>query len=129
MHKEFRILKRMLNIAKKKRRLPANPCDGVEFPVRMAGTTRKPHYVTSAEQERIEMCAPSYLRNIVVIMTEMGVRPYKELIPIRKEQIDLVNCLVHLPDSKTTSGIADMPMSPRSREAFESQLRESEGSP
>jgi integrase len=129
VHKEFRILKRMLNIAKKKRRLAANPCDGVEFPVRMAGTTRKPHYVTSAEQERIEMCAPSYLRNIVVIMTEMGLRPYKELIPIRKEQIDLVNCLVHLSDSKTTSGIADMPMSPRAREAFESQLRESEGSP
>jgi integrase len=118
----------MLNIAKKKRRLPANPCDGVEFPVRMAGTTRKPHYVTSAEQERIEMCAPSYLRNIVVIMTEMGLRPNKELFPIRKDQIDLTNGLVHLPESKTANGIADMPMSARAREAFEAQLRESEGS-
>jgi len=128
VHKEFRILKRMLNIAKKKRRLPANPCDGVEFPVRMAGTTRKPHYVTSSEQERIEMCATSYLRNIVVIMTETGLRPNKELFPMRKEQIDFENGLVHLPDSKTSSGIADMPMSSRAREAFESQLRESEGS-
>jgi hypothetical protein len=63
----------------------------------MAGTTRKPHYVTSAKQERIEMCAPLYLRNIVVIMTEMGLRPYKELLPIRKEQIDVENDLVHLP--------------------------------
>ena len=46
VHKEFRILRRMLNVAVKKRRLRANPCDGVEFPVRVAGTTRKPHYVT-----------------------------------------------------------------------------------
>lgn len=45
----------------------------------------------------------------------------QELIPIRKEQIDLENGLIRLPDSKTTSGIADMPISPRAREGFESQ--------
>jgi len=128
VHKEFRILKRMLNVARKKRRLTANPCEAVEFPVRMAGTTRKPHYVTSTEQQRIEMCAPSYLRNIIVIMTEMGLRPYKELLSIRKEQVDLENGLVHLPDSKTLSGITDMPMTARAREAFKAQINESEGS-
>ena len=50
-------------------------------------------------------------------MVEMGLRPYHELIPMRKEQVDLENGIVHLPDSKTVNGIADMPMtgqSPRS---------------
>jgi integrase len=32
---------------------------------------------------------------------------------------------VHLPESKTVNGIADMPMSDRAREAFVSQMRES----
>jgi len=44
---------------------------------------------------------------------------------MRKDQIDLVNGLVRLPDSKTPNGIADMPMSERAREAFVSQMKDS----
>jgi len=125
VHREFRILRRILNVAVKKGQLTTNPCAAVEFPVRIAGTTRKPHYVTASEQAQIEAAAPSYLRNIIVIMVEMGLRPYRELTPMRKSQIDLVNGLVHLPDSKTASGIADMPMTARARESFQDQIRES----
>lgn len=73
-------------------------------------STRKPHYMIASEQSRIEMLAPDYLRNAVVILVEMGLRPYKELMPIKKSQIDLENSLVHISDSKTPNGIGDMPM-------------------
>jgi len=33
VHQELRVLRRILNIAVKKKLLPANPCAGVEFPV------------------------------------------------------------------------------------------------
>ena len=125
VHQELRILRRILNVAVKKRRLAVNPCKGVEFPVPVAGTTRKPHYLTASEQARVEACAPVYLRNIIVIMVEMGLRPYRELVPIRKGQVDLQNGIVHLPDSKTVNGIADMPMTERAREAFASQMKQS----
>ena len=125
VHQELRILRRILNVAVKKRRLALNPCNGVEFPVVLAGTTRKPHYLTASEQVRLEACAPVYLRNIIVIMVEMGLRPYRELIPMRKQQVDLQNGIVHLPDSKTVNGIADMPMTERARQAFASQMRQS----
>ena len=125
VHQELRILRRILNVAVKKRRLAVNPCNGVEFPVPLAGTTRKPHYLTASEQARLEACAPVYLRNIIVIMVEMGLRPYRELIPMRKGQIDLQNGIVHLPYSKTVNGIADMPMTDRAREAFASQMKQS----
>ena len=125
VHQEFRILRRILNVAVKKRRLAVNPCVSVEFPVPLAGTTRKPHYLSASEQVRLEACAPVYLRNIIVIMVEMGLRPYRELIPMRKEQVDLQNGIVHLPDSKTVNGIADMPMTERAREAFTSQMKQS----
>ena len=125
VHQELRILRRILNVAVKKQRLAANPCNGVEFPVPLAGTTRKPYYLTASEQARLEACAPVYLRNIIVIMVEMGLRPYRELIPMRKEQVDLQNGIVHLPDSKTVNGIADMPMTDRVREAFASQMKQS----
>ena len=125
VHQEFRILRRILNVAVKKQRLAVNPCVSVEFPVPLAGTTRKPHYLSASEQVRLEACAPVYLRNIIVIMVEMGLRPYRELIPMRKEQVDLENGVVHLPDSKTVNGIADMPMTDRVREAFASQMKQS----
>ena len=115
VHQEFRVLRRILNVAVKKRRLAVNPCNGVEFPVALAGTTRKPHYLTASKQAWLEACAPLYLRNIIAIMVEIGLRPYRELIPMRKEQVDLENGIVHLPDSKTANGIADMPMTDRAR--------------
>lgn len=43
VHQEFRVLRRMLNVAVRKKLLPANPCAGVEFPVRVKGLFR-PHY-------------------------------------------------------------------------------------
>ena len=44
VHQEFRVLRRMLNVAVRKKLLMANPCFGVEFPVRVKGLFR-PHYM------------------------------------------------------------------------------------
>ena len=100
-HQEFRILSHILNVAVKQKRLAANPCLAVEFPVSVKKSTRKPHYMSATEQAKIEIAAPGYLRNIVVIMSEMGLRYKKELLPMKKEQVDLENGLVHIADSKT----------------------------
>jgi len=127
-HQEFRILSHILNVAVKKKRLAANPCLAVEFPVSVKKSTRKPHYMTSTEQAKIEFVAPGYLRNIVVIVSEMGLRYRKELLPMKKEQVDLENGLVHIGESKTVNGIGDMPLTVAAREAFRRQLEESEGS-
>ena len=78
----------MLNVAVRKKLLAANPCSGVEFPVAVKGLFR-PHYVYWSEQRQIEFHAPPYLRNMVQIITETGFRVYKELNPMRKDQVDL----------------------------------------
>ena len=61
----------------RKKLLPSNPCAGVEFPVAVKGLFR-PHYMGWAEQQQIEFQAPEYLRNIIGIITETGLRVYKE---------------------------------------------------
>lgn len=108
-HQELRVLTHILNVAVKQKRLALNPCVAVEFPVSVKRSTRKPHYMTASEQQKIEFAAPSYLRNIVVIVSELGLRYKKELLPMKKEQVDLENRLVHIAESKTTTGIGDMP--------------------
>jgi integrase len=124
VHQEFRVLRHTLNVAIRQRRLETNPCSVVEFPVSVRSSTRKPHYMTSSEQERIELIAPGYLRHVIVIMTEMGLRPYRELLPMLKSQVDLNNRLVHISDSKTDSGIGDMPMTDSAYDAFKRQMKE-----
>ena len=128
IHQEFRVLRRMLNVAVHKKLLPANPCSGVEFPVAVKGLFR-PHYVTWSEQLRIESYAPQYLRNLIRIITETGLRVYKELIPMRKNQVDLQNAMIWIPDSKTPNGIAEVPLTWLAIEAFKSQMAMSDEGP
>src|SRR5579862_7889407 len=121
VHQEFRVLRRTLNVAVRKKLLAANPCSGVEFPVAVKGLFR-PHYVTWSEQQRIEFHGPEYMKNAVQIITETGLRVYKELTPMKKEQVDLRNAVVWIPDSKTPNGTAEVPLTPVALEAFRRQM-------
>jgi integrase len=121
VHQELRVLRRMLNVALRKKLVLANPCAGVEFPARVNGLFR-PHYITWSEQQKIELSAPEYLRNVIRIIAETGLRVYKELVPMRKEQLDLENAVVWIPDSKTPNGVAEVPLTDIAVEAFRRQL-------
>ena len=121
VHQEFRVLRRVFSVAVKKKLLAANPCAGVEFPVSVKGLFR-PHYVTWSEQQLIEGHARAYLRNVTRIITETGLRVYKELAPMRKEQVDLDNGLVFIPDSKTPNGVAEVPLTEIAAQAMRDQL-------
>lgn len=121
VHQEFRVLRRILSVALKKGLIMVNPCTAVEFPVRVRGLFR-PHYMTWSEQSRIEEHAPEYLKNVIRIVTETGLRVYKELASMRKDQIDLGNTVVFIPDSKTPTGIAEVPLTDLAAEAFLSQI-------
>ena len=114
-HQELRVLTHILNVAVRQKRLATNPCVAVEFPVSVRRSTRKPHYMTASEQQKIEFAAPSYLRNIVVIVSELGLRYKKELLPMKKDQVDLENRLVHIAESKTATGIGEMPLTNAAR--------------
>jgi hypothetical protein len=47
----------------------------------------------------------SYLRNVVPIITEAGLRIYKEQTPTKKDQVDLENEVIGTPDSKTPNDV------------------------
>ena len=122
VHQELRVLRRILNVAVRKKLIPSNPCSGVEFPVMLKGLFR-PHYVSWSEQQRIETHAPEYLRNIVRIISETGLRVYKELLSMKKDQVDFVNKTVWIPDSKTPNGVAELPLTEVALQAFRNQMR------
>jgi integrase len=122
VHQEFRVLRRMLNVAVRKRLLPSNPCWGVEFPVAIRALFR-PHYMSWSEQQRIEAAASVFLRNAVRIITETGLRIYKELTPMKKDQVDLANKVVWIPDSKMPNGVAEVPLTELAATALSEQMK------
>ena len=120
-HQEFRVLRRIFSVAVKKKLCPVNPCTAAEFPVRLKGLFR-PHYMTWSEQTKIENHAPAYLRNVIRIITETGLRVYKELAAMKKDQVDIPNKVVFIDDSKTPTGVAEVPLTDIAVEAFRSQV-------
>jgi integrase len=121
VHQELRVFRRMLNVAVRKKLLPSNPCANVEFPVAVKGLFR-PHYVSWSEQQQIESHAPAHLRNVIRIITETGLRIYKELLPMKKDQLDFVNSVVWIPDSKTPNGVSELPLTKLALDAFRDQI-------
>ena len=121
VHQELRVLRRMLNVAVRKRLLTSNPCAVVEFPVPLKGMFR-PHYVTWSEQQQIENNAMPHLRNVIRIIAETGLRVKKELLPMKKNQIDFLNGVLWIPDSKTPNGVAEIPLTKLALEAFRNQV-------
>jgi integrase len=121
VHQELRVLRRMLNVAVRKKLLASNPCADVEFPVAVRGLFR-PHYVSWSEQQQIESHAPVHLGNIIRIITETGLRIYKELLPMKKDQVDFVNSVVWIPESKTPNGIAELPVTKLALDAIRNQI-------
>ncbi len=93
----------------------------VEFPVPVGGSFR-PHYVTWSEQQLIETNATPVIRNAVRIITETGLRVKKELLPMKKSQIDLLNAVLWIPASKTPNGVAEIPLTKIALEAFRNQI-------
>jgi integrase len=121
VHQELRVLRHMLNVAVRKKLLVSNPCALVEFPVAVKSLFR-PHYVSWSEQQQIEFQAPAHLRNVVHIIAETGLRVYKELLPMKKCQVDLVNAVVLIPDSKTPNGVSELPLTGHALDAFRNQI-------
>ena len=79
--------------------------------------------MTWSEQQRVEFQAPEYLRNGIRIITETGLRVYKELMPMKKEQVDPENAVAWIPDSKTQNGVAEVPLTDLAVAAFRDQIR------
>ena len=52
-------------------------------------------------------------------------RVYKEPAPMKKDQVDLENAFVWIPDSKTPNGVAEVPLTELALTAFRDQMRTS----
>jgi integrase len=65
-----------------------------------------------AERKLLPFCGP-LLRDVVILIRDSGMRPKKELLRMRIEDLDWNNRAIFVPDSKTPTGRRFIPMSNR----------------
>jgi len=64
----------------------------------------------------------TFAETFVRIITETGLRVYKELLPMKTAHVDLANSVVWIPDSKTPNGNSELPLTKLASDAFQNQI-------
>ena len=71
---------------------------------------------TVEEEQRLLAVAKGYLRPLILLLVDTGLRVGKEALPIQWTDLDLENGVVCVRQSKTKAGIRYLPMTTRLRE-------------
>ena len=108
---DLRVLRRMLRIAERRQLIAPHSSVDIEFLRQRA--PRPPHIVTFDEEEKLLAAAVPYLRVLIILILETGMRSHKEALSLRWDAIDFMNNLIRVRESKTRAGIRNIPLSGR----------------
>lgn len=110
VNRDLAVLHRMLKLAARQRLIAHSPFDEVEF-LEERSQRRQPHILTFEEQGRLLAVAPPVIKMLVVLITETGLRIGKEAFPLKWEDVDLLNDVIHVRQSETPAGKRSIPLS------------------
>lgn len=108
---DLRVLRKIMRRAVRKQLIQRNPFVEVEF-LEQTGP-HPPHIVTFQEEERILRAAMPYMRILVILILETGMRSHREALALRWDAIDFANDEIKVKESKTQAGIRNIPLSDR----------------
>ncbi len=85
VHRHYRTLRRMLQVAVEKEKIPSNPCDRVQAP-RVA--TREMNFLSWNEVALLAEAHPDRYRTLIYLAVDTGMR-WSELIGLRRNAVEL----------------------------------------
>jgi integrase len=101
-----------MKLAERKMLINESPFRDVEF-LEERKQRRRPHILTFEEEDRVLDAAAPHIRALAVLILETGMRSRREALSLLWSDVDLVNDLIHVPESKTTAGERTIPISDR----------------
>jgi integrase len=112
VNRDLAVLRRMLKLAERKRLIAESPFREIEF-LEERKQRRRPHIVSFAEEERVLSQAVPHLRTLVVLILETGMRSNREALAMQWCDVDFVDDMIHVRESKTAAGERTIPLSSR----------------
>lgn len=112
INRDLAVLRRMLKLAQKRRYLGWNPFDQVEMLNETRGR-RQARILTFDQEQRLLAAIPpeSYMRPLLILLIETGLRVFREALPLKWEDIDFENHVLRVRSSKTAAGERIVPLS------------------
>jgi integrase len=114
VNRDLAVLRRMLNIAVRKRLITFTPFREVET-LEERKERRQPHIVTFDEEYKILAVAADHIRVLAILILETGLRSGREALALKWKDIDFVHNSIRVRESKTFAGLRSVPMSNRCR--------------
>jgi integrase len=112
VNRDLAVLRRMMRLAERKMLISESPFRDVEF-LEERKQRRRPHILTFEEEDRLLAAAMPNLRALAVLILETGMRSSREALALSWTDVDFVNDLVKVRESKTQAGERTIPISAR----------------
>jgi integrase len=110
VNRNLSVLRRMLTLGFRQRLIGRNPFDAVDLLPEL-NSRRQPHILTYEEQEKLMAVASPYLRALIALLTETGLRVSKEGLALKWGAVDFEKSQVTIRESKTMAGRRVLPLS------------------
>jgi integrase len=114
VNRDLAVLRRMMRLAERKMLISESPFRDVEF-LEERKQRRRPHILTFEQEDRILTVAMPHIRALAVLILETGMRSSREALALPWSEVDFVNDLVKVRESKTRAGERTIPISARCR--------------
>jgi integrase len=92
VHRHYRILRRMLQVAVEKQKILTNPCDRVD-PPRLSD--REMTFLSWDDAYRLAEVHAERYRTLIHVAVDSGMR-WSELVGLRRSKVDTVNCKIRV---------------------------------
>jgi integrase len=112
INRDLAVLHRMMKLAERKLLINESPFRDVDF-LEEHKQRRRPHILTFEEEDRVLAAAVPHIRALAVLILETGLRSRREALSLRWSEVDLVNNLIRVTESKTPAGERTIPISDR----------------
>ncbi len=113
VNRDLAVLRRILRLAERKRLIGRTPFREIDF-LEERKQRRCPHIVPFEEEQKILTSSPErHIRTLMIVVLETGLRTNSEALLLRWQDVDLVNDVIHVRQSKTPTGVRNVPISSR----------------
>jgi integrase len=118
LNRDLSVLRILLRLATRQRFIPRNPFDSVDM-VDERSVRREPTILSFSEEAKILEQASPYLRTVITLLCETGLRPRKECLQLLEwSDIDFETVSLTVRQSKSRAGRRVLPLSDRCRAAL-----------
>jgi len=113
INRDLSLLRLILKRARRERYIAQNPLADREHFLNEQKVRLQARPFTIEEEQRMLGAAPGYMRPLLILLLDTGLRPSAEALPLRWKDVDLERGMVTIVSSKTRAGLRTIPMTTR----------------